>query len=389
METSLKMNIKVNLEDIKAFVLRYPCDKNTYMALNSIFWAVTTLDLFAAALYLAAFFRPAFVHNLIEAPVLEQILPYFIMVSIFNGVVAVRKLYKWLSYLAVKKEYRKITGKDLPFQIEICETFIRKTTDISNHAFEWHMIELVQELQQHFILFIKQDDPLIIPKRFFKNQKELDYFKELIRKKLPPVIIRLKDYKMDENLFNREAIQISHEGSENKLFDSSEQSMEHLSYRLDNAIRRKAARTIYLKSKTGKILTFITILLWGSCLVCLINLNKIGFNGLYVSTIVSLLFTLTVSFSAEESIIGLLKKGEDVMKGCHIAYNEEELIIYKSSGETKLKWAGIYQVKEHSLFFIIYITQNDVFVIPKSVFHSNPQQLERFYEIISHNSHKQ
>ena len=83
-----------------------------------------------------------------------------------------------------KKTYK--SGKNIRRQITADDkgcTFKNRSTEESGFN-PWGEISRVQELEKYFIIGVNASDAIILPKRAFKNENEIDGFKDLVSDKI-------------------------------------------------------------------------------------------------------------------------------------------------------------------------------------------------------------
>ena len=85
-------------------------------------------------------------------------------------------------------KYKKIykSGKNIRREIVVEDkgcTFKNRSTEESGFN-PWNEISRIQELEKYFVIGVNKNDAIILPKRAFKNDNEIDGFRELVYEKI-------------------------------------------------------------------------------------------------------------------------------------------------------------------------------------------------------------
>lgn len=242
----------------------------------------------------------------------------------------------------------------------------------------------------HFMICVHQGLAFVIPKRVFKHQEELDRFLRIITKNVEPIKLQLKGCKIDQVDFDEESINNlstvsidapSIDTPSKEVLDSDEKSLEYFSFRLNKSMCRNIAFTIYIKSRYGKVITFLGIIFFVTWLFNIKNIDLDNLFAIYVLTILCIIVSL-IPYRLVRDMLKDLERA-DKADGCNIAYNTNLLILYLPEGDMKIEWKELLEVKEYKAFYLLNISPRIFYPIPKSIFNSESEKLKQLKEIIS------
>ncbi|MBU9713977.1 YcxB family protein [Evansella tamaricis] len=119
---------------------------------------------------------------------LELLVPDNLLFYIPKGVLAL--VISLITIFSVKKSLKQRAMKeyesDKRIKNEISYTFsgegISQQTGRSNNFFEWSDIHLAREYEEMFLLYISKHKAIILPKRFFQLNDDIDLFKIIVTK---------------------------------------------------------------------------------------------------------------------------------------------------------------------------------------------------------------
>lgn len=386
MEETLKISVKLSLQDAKEVHFSqlyegYPQKKpNIFLIIK--FVIITLLNIWIISSYLIFTFGKLFLRDRYQGLANVSIFPYLLILIIINFI-AGRRYFVWLSYFFIKSSYKKNKLSSIPTQYEFSNHGLKIKSKVNDYTYGWDAIYEIKELPMYFIMFIHKASAFTIPKRFFTNQAQLDGFVAMITENVESSKLKLKGYKIDDSCFNQQVIDILDEGAQSKEVNNShEKPLEYFSFGVDEAIRLKVSLAMYLQLRTGKVFTFIGVLLFALWISNIVTFNTSSFYGIIILTMFCGVFTFYMPFMAVRGIVNSLTK-IDQGRGYCIGYNEDKLVIDMAEGSIQLGWNQLYRVKEYKSFFLFNVSSGKAFPIPKYIFDSEPEKLEHLKEIIS------
>lgn len=386
MEESIKINVKLSLQDAKdvhysQLYKEYP-EKKPNIFLNIRFGIITFLNILIISSYLVFAFGKPFLSDRYQGFVNVMFLPYLLILLLINFT-AGKRYFVWLSYFFIKSSYKKNKLSNIPTQYEISAHGLKIKSKVNDYTYEWDAIYEIKELPMHFIMFIHKTSACIIPKRFFVNQAQLDRFVAIIAKNVASSKLKLKGYKIDESHFNQEVIDIlDEEGRSKEANNGHEEFLEYFSFGVDKSIRVKVSLAMYFQLRSGRVFTFIGILIFALWISNVMSFSTSSLYGIIILTMFCGVFTFYMPFMALRGIVNSLTK-IDQGRGYCVGYNEDKLVIDIAEGSMQLEWNQLYRVKEYKSFFLFNISSGKAFPIPKSIFDSEPEKLKQLQEIIS------
>jgi hypothetical protein len=88
---------------------------------------------------------------------------------------------QWSVYSSAKKSMASVKGKTLWI---FSEDDFEVLTPVARNESDWESLEKIEEKSKAFLLYPQQNVFLLIPKRFFESEAQIQEFRELVREKL-------------------------------------------------------------------------------------------------------------------------------------------------------------------------------------------------------------
>ncbi len=130
---------------------------------------------------------PVIILFIIDKPLLQ----YGLLEIIFVGFGIALSIFttpyiRWMHKIKMKRFLNSGKNTDMTGQrtIELSENSLRATTDYSMSEIKWNAFEYLRETEDHLFLFQTVNQAIILPKRIFSNQEEMNSVKNFLKSKL-------------------------------------------------------------------------------------------------------------------------------------------------------------------------------------------------------------
>ena len=159
----MKVNYELTLEDSNIFV------KETFF-IKRIFHK---------------FIKEQIISAIVFSLTLSLLLPYLLfgfkivyILLIFAGALPLYYIIEGLKvyYWGGKYVYRNLEGLDKNYELIIEEDIIKRTSSSGENLFNWNNVRDIYNTKRNIIIFISDRQAIIIPKRIFNSEQEINNF---------------------------------------------------------------------------------------------------------------------------------------------------------------------------------------------------------------------
>jgi len=88
---------------------------------------------------------------------------------------------QWSVYSSAKKSMASVKGKTLWI---FSEDDFKVFTPVARNESDWESLEKIEEKSKAFLLYPQKNVFMLVPKRFFESEAQIQEFRELVREKL-------------------------------------------------------------------------------------------------------------------------------------------------------------------------------------------------------------
>lgn len=185
--TEITLTGNITYEDFK---LQNAYHTKKYLIANFIFQVIILSAIIILLFYELGIILSVFIGYSIFVAWITIILSSLLIASFFAVLLIL--ILKTILRIRVRKEYQSDTQIRQDVSYLINEQGIHQKRGNSNTYFEWGDIFKAYEHKKMFRLYVSRNKVILLPKRFFKNNKDIELLKNMIRKNLDARRVRIK-----------------------------------------------------------------------------------------------------------------------------------------------------------------------------------------------------
>ena len=279
---------------------------------------------------------------------------------------------------------------DKVFSTHSCYKFSNEDVHISsnygNNVIQWNEIDKISETKPSFFIHFSKCKLIILPRRCFSDQTQLEQFRVLLQTCIPADKLHLGQFRVGQT--STEIVNDTSEQVQEKLVEPAPNfSVLKLKFQFnrDEIIYFSLRR--YYTRPFGIIMTLIGIYLLfdfsrqlaagiGDSYVLILNVVFLGFQ-----LILGLMFLFLIPFIVYLSA----NKGKRTNRSFHgeriYQFGEETFSIEIGTDKTVFRWNDLAKISENRKGFILNIPPIRSYYLPKRVF-ENAEETARFDDLI-------
>lgn len=359
MQESVKITVNLSRMDIKYFIF------GEYY--NRI--KITLIVYIALDLLIFAFVIPGLLSLIYWLQLAAVFLVLFILFLAFNLLPALIRYLRLISSMSKQNSFSQTNW------YEFSKYMIMVTSQTESQTYYWNYLFKIDEYRAGFTIFLSPNQSVIIPKRCFTSQEQLDLFYFLITSNVSRSKLDLKKRK-SYKLSPADADVIAPlEIKPPSVF--AEVPLAEISFKLTNSefITYYYRRMYTSPGGIFVVLLALTFLIYG--------LTRYDTIHLIVWVGVGILLLLAFPISLYTRTIKPSINDPNVMKKVTYRFTSDHMITDGFYDEIlQIRWTDIYKIQETKSSYIIYCNKRITHLIPKRAFDDKPEQLDIFLSLL-------
>lgn len=306
--------------------------------------------------------------------------------------VLICSVFEFLPYLIMYLAYRNNYKKSKSIRAMQCYEVSRESLVISSEeastTIKWHELFKIQEFKRCFLIYQSSAKILILPKRCFESQEQLEEFRNILKGCVQREKLKLKNYKLTYSSpdYCDTDFEALNSGGEKSVEVNEDQKPEIMfEVVLDKKEYIKFNFIYYYMKPIGIVLTIIGICLLVKGLIDVGQINNYGLIpkmlcllSLVFGSFLTLLMPLTIFISSNRAF------DNDALIKKPVLYKiyKDHYVVEHPSSVSNSEWTKLVKVVNAKQAIFLFITTNMVHMIPKRAFEGREDDLLKFESIL-------